>query len=335
MVEPIKGNIWIEKNIPALEYIALPRASNLLGYDISDLIHWAEIGAIEVCLKIDWMPVAIETTMSNDSQSFLWINDQVKNGEATVHPMVHFSVSSIFHPSVIMADPQFSDIQYKLPMGDIGFNYQKSIDGAFFGHAEGLWSFFVQGVYSYFYYELLSNGSVTVKFLDLILNAADRMSEPDIYLKPRSFSEGDLFDEGALYDEIITPELVTITVNDIYITRRQVEYIYNKKGFVLDSFVTGDRARLQKEYSDINELDKKRRKAPKKEALIHALMNRNGIDSERPLKTLLGVLGVSEEKIRTYSEPQLHRTITKVLGDEMPDIDPKTLARWLKDEGAR
>ncbi|MDE8446118.1 hypothetical protein PCJ24_18000, partial [Klebsiella pneumoniae] len=74
---------------------------------------------------------------------------------------------------------------------------------------------------------------------------------------------------------------------------------------------------------------------PKKDALMTALMNRIGVDSERPLKSLLELVGMNEQKLKSYSESQLHRALSKELEANMPDIDPKTLARWLKDEGAR
>lgn len=64
-----------------------------------------------------------------------------------------------------------------------------------------------------------------------------------------------------------------------------------------------------------------------------ALMNRIGVDSERPLKSLLELVGMNEQKLKSYSESQLHRALSKELEANMPDIDPKTLARWLKDEG--
>ncbi len=99
------------------------------------------------------------------------------------------------------------------------------------------------------------------------------------------------------------------------------------------SLVTGDIQRNHRD-GDINKAETKRR-APKKDALMTALMNRIGVDSERPLKSLLELVGMNEQKLKSYSESQLHRALSKELEANMPDIDPKTLARWLKDEGAR
>ncbi|WP_207132009.1 hypothetical protein, partial [Klebsiella pneumoniae] len=118
-----------------------------------------------------------------------------------------------------------------------------------------------------------------------------------------------------------------------FITRSQLEYLYSRRGEVLASLVTGDIQRNHRD-GDINKAETKRR-APKKDALMTALMNRIGVDSERPLKSLLELVGMNEQKLKSYSESQLHRALSKELEANMPDIDPKTLARWLKDEGAR
>lgn len=44
-------NIWQANGIPALEYCKLDRASRLLGCEVEDLIHWFEVGAIDLCVR--------------------------------------------------------------------------------------------------------------------------------------------------------------------------------------------------------------------------------------------------------------------------------------------
>ncbi|EAN6008472.1 hypothetical protein EJN61_24025, partial [Salmonella enterica] len=99
---------------------------------------------------------------------------------------------------------------------------------------------------------------------------------------------------------------------------------------ILSSIITGNMRK-----HDLSERNKKKRKAPKKEALIKALMDKLGIDSDRPLSTLLELLGVDKNKQRNYSEAQLYRIIEQLLGSDITNVDPKTLARWLKNEEAR
>lgn len=45
--------IWRKKGIPPLNYCTLDRASGLLGCELYDLLHLAEIGKIELCLRFD------------------------------------------------------------------------------------------------------------------------------------------------------------------------------------------------------------------------------------------------------------------------------------------
>lgn len=339
MNEPSKGNFWFDRNIPALEYCRLPRAAELLGCNISDLLHWAEIEAIELCLKIDSMPVYVDFDSPEISK---WFNEQLQNESITLIPRVKFSEKSIFQLCVSMADPENSDLKYHLSGGDIGYNIQRNKDGAVLGYAEGLWNFFVSGLNDEFYFELLNRECITIDFFDLGISAADKDSEPVAYLRPCDFKENNFFGGIDYNDDLnsqeVLPRFITITINDLFITREQIEFIHSNKGCVLTSIITGKAKRhqsVQIGHSTFNEEHKRKRRAPKKEALIKALMNNHGIDSEKPLSTLLILLGISEGKLRSYSEAQLHRTISQVLDGRIPHIDPKTLARWLKEEGAR
>ncbi|EAP4737105.1 hypothetical protein H1I13_004420, partial [Salmonella enterica] len=223
MNEPSKGNIWLEKNIPALEYCRLPRATELLGCNISDLLHWAEIEAIELCLKIDWMPVSIDFDRAEDHNASIWFNEQLNNGSDCIIPIVKFSEVSIFHPSIIMADPKNSELTYHLSSGDIGYNILKNKDNSICGYAEGLWNFFIHGINDEFYLALLSNGYITIDFFDLGINATDTDKELDIYLRPCSFDEHHFFEDteepNDWINKNILPKTITITTNDIFITR--------------------------------------------------------------------------------------------------------------------
>ena len=55
------ASIWETNNLPALEYCDLNRAANLLNCKVADLLHWAEIGAIELCLKFNAFRASIKS----------------------------------------------------------------------------------------------------------------------------------------------------------------------------------------------------------------------------------------------------------------------------------
>ncbi len=44
-------NIWKQNNLPPMEYCSLARAQKLLNCELEDILHWHDIGAINLCLK--------------------------------------------------------------------------------------------------------------------------------------------------------------------------------------------------------------------------------------------------------------------------------------------
>ncbi|EBM2190255.1 hypothetical protein DWD10_08635 [Salmonella enterica] len=44
--------IWVNNNMPPLEYCSLSRASKLLGCEVEDLWHWQDIGAIKFAVNL-------------------------------------------------------------------------------------------------------------------------------------------------------------------------------------------------------------------------------------------------------------------------------------------
>ena len=52
MISKTERNIWKQNNIPPLEYCSISRAQKLLDCEIEDLLHWHDIGAINLCVKL-------------------------------------------------------------------------------------------------------------------------------------------------------------------------------------------------------------------------------------------------------------------------------------------
>jgi hypothetical protein len=48
----IERNIWKLNSLPPLEYCSIARAQKLLHCEMEDLLHWHDIGAISLCLKL-------------------------------------------------------------------------------------------------------------------------------------------------------------------------------------------------------------------------------------------------------------------------------------------
>ena len=46
-------NIWELNNLPPMEYCSLARAQKLLNCELEDILHWHDIGAINLCLKLN------------------------------------------------------------------------------------------------------------------------------------------------------------------------------------------------------------------------------------------------------------------------------------------
>lgn len=46
-------NIWKLNNLPPMEYCSLARAQKLLNCELEDILHWHNIGAINLCLKLN------------------------------------------------------------------------------------------------------------------------------------------------------------------------------------------------------------------------------------------------------------------------------------------
>ncbi len=207
MSDSLKGNIWAERNLPALEYCNIRRAADLLNCTVSDILHWAEIEAINLCLKIDWMPSAIDFNIGME-QAEPWFEQQI-NSKVTLNPRAVLSKKSCFYLGVNTVNPLEADIKYNFNGQEIGFNIKKNEKGQICGHAEGFWNFFVFGYNEMVYHELNSCGSITFDFLDLRIVAADRTDEPEIYLTPCSFVEDDLFycdsEDKSGYEKIKLP----------------------------------------------------------------------------------------------------------------------------------
>ncbi|MEE7530668.1 hypothetical protein IV503_03350 [Klebsiella huaxiensis] len=75
----IERNVWKLNHIPPLEYCSLSRAQKLLNCEIEDLLHWHDIGAINLCIKLTNISGALSiaiTTNDNLAKKYNFHNTQ-------------------------------------------------------------------------------------------------------------------------------------------------------------------------------------------------------------------------------------------------------------------
>lgn len=65
----IERNVWKLNHIPPLEYCSLSRAQKLLNCEIEDLLHWHDIGAINLCIKLTNTPGTLNIAITSDNGS--------------------------------------------------------------------------------------------------------------------------------------------------------------------------------------------------------------------------------------------------------------------------
>lgn len=58
-----RETIWFKNNIPALEYCSVVRAAELLGCKVKDILHFAEIGGIELSAKLEGFEASLTSPL--------------------------------------------------------------------------------------------------------------------------------------------------------------------------------------------------------------------------------------------------------------------------------
>lgn len=228
-------NVWEKNNIPALEYCTLPRAAEILTCKISDLIHLAEIGAIEFCIALREFETSL--FLPFDWQDpFAW-EERFPN----LYHSVHKSSLSIFRPK--------ASLSYSTELSEkhITYHYQNESTPGLrqpLVFISGLWSLSVINTEISFFRKLALNQEVSLTALDFMLKEADvpfiRNKNTDnddvIFVLPPTEH---LYPDGGFLDESKLKSIATLTVNDIFITKLQIENIYNGLGKELPNYING------------------------------------------------------------------------------------------------
>lgn len=90
MISKTERNIWKQNNIPPLEYCSISRAQKLLDCEIEDLLHWHDIGAINLCVKLTSITGTLNIALTQNKESInkrslysVNQSDTLKKNEAT------------------------------------------------------------------------------------------------------------------------------------------------------------------------------------------------------------------------------------------------------------
>lgn len=301
-------NIWDDNKIPVLEYCTVPRAVELLGCKVNDIIHFAEIGAVELCLKLEGLRATLTSPLK------LRDPDVWENGFTSTFSFNKYQINSPL--SLFSPDIDISRVIDSEAKPTYLYEYENS-PGLKRPCMQlyGLWAIKPLMIPdAYFFNGILSSDGVSLTSLDFSLKEVDEqfnfkdIDSDAIYASPKTEH---LYPDGWLDQEKLKP-IVTLTVKDLYLTRMQVEAIYNGFGDVLPSYING-----KVERSDGTE------NVIKTERLtIHQFSFIYG---------LLRMLDISDDDINNASPNELNKTLsTKAAskGIHFSPPDKNTWARW-------
>lgn len=192
----------INPSLPLLEYCKLDRAARLLDCEVSDLLHWASIGEIEVCVMLN---NAITTlSIKCPTNHFLEVMG-IQDGE--IDQGVTLGMSYIFP-----INKHDSNECYVL--GDDADEYSRHDIHCL---ASGLWKINSQ----WNVIELISKGKT--KIADMGLSISDLFIE-DLFLDNYLFEDSDYILHGTVIEPIFKT-FGEITANDVWISQNQINIL--------------------------------------------------------------------------------------------------------------
>lgn len=303
-------NIWCRNNIPALEFCTLSRAAELLRCHPSDLIHFSQIGAIELCLSLrDFEAVLFTTEIWEEGNEW-----EIKFPPKLMAKYINKSPLSLFMPKAEFDMRPTAAVRIKRAYQcENTPGLKKPII-----YLSGVWALSL-GFLPYSFFNALKNNeqieltpfNLSFKEADIPISADD-YSGDDYVVIAHPIKEH-LYSDGLRNEKDIKP-LAKITVNDILITRLQIEKIDNSIGENIPSIING--GVLQSETPEIT-IEKPIRTTAKQAELIVALLRGIGLTDDD--------LAGSVSQLR-------NKASNKISDLPFPD-DDKALVEWLRRGG--
>lgn len=305
-----KKNVWERNNIPALEFCPLPRAAELLRCHPNDLIHFGQIGAIELCLSLHDFEATLFTLC-------MWeeLNDwEKKFPPKLMTEYTNKSPLSMFKPKATfnMNSTTTERIKRLYQYEDIP-GLKKPIL-----LLSGLWALSTGFLPLSFFRALKNNEKIALTAFNLSFKEADIPLSPDDYIGEDcvviAHPVTEHFYSSGFLNEAEVKPIATITISDIFVTRHQIEKIDNSVGKSIPNFINGG---VSQPPSTEMKIEKPVRTTAKQAELIVALLK--GI-------------GLTDDDL-TGSVPLLRsRANNKINNLPFPD-DDKALIEWLRRGG--
>lgn len=222
-----------QKKLPPLEYCKLDRASQLLECEVSDLLHLAEIEAIELCIKTNGFNSLLLQSFDTPklAEDFVkGLHEKVEIFESVIYReglsiansmLYHFNLANEITTGIVaVANGKYAYAQRNL------YGMWRLINTNLPRSSEGFTSFGGDA----FFEVLAEKGEVTLPMKFLAFMPADYENE-DCYASLEYFhiiknKISDVF-HHAFEDRF---NEITISVSDLWITRKQINKILQANG---------------------------------------------------------------------------------------------------------
>lgn len=204
-----KDNVWSINGIPEMEYCSLSRASELLKCNVSDLLHFAEVKKIQLCIFPYAYKVNIMTPIA-----FMDINEWE-------------SFCSDIAQKSFLGDPKIRNGSYSeiVPMRnrdddyDIEDEKKSNKRGAYL---IGLWS--VSGVNRNIFFELQQLNQIQLKLSEVMFFEMDFIGDlgefNSFIASPYEVNPSQEYED----------EELTLSISDLFITKKQINKIHDGIG---------------------------------------------------------------------------------------------------------
>ncbi|MBN3195122.1 hypothetical protein [Pectobacterium versatile] len=307
MAKVTNRNIWDDNKIPSLEYCSILRATDLLGCRIEDILHFAEIGAIELCIKLEGFKASITSPLR------LREPDVWENGFHN-HPLLNkYQVNSslsLFSPYIEINSKIYTD---EKPVYTYEYSNSPGLKKPCI-LLYGLWSLKLLALSdAHFFSKITSPDGMSLSPLDFSLKEADEPFSYDdinsdaLYASPITEY---LYPNGLLDQKELKP-IVTLTTSDLYLTKKQIELIYDGIGKSLPSYVSGE---VEKTENPINII-----KAGS--LTVHQFSF---------IYSLLKMLDISDDKIINSSPSELNKILSTLAASKGLTFTPPDKNTWAK-----
>ncbi|HBS7387590.1 TPA: hypothetical protein MAQ57_000073 [Klebsiella pneumoniae] len=298
-----RETIWFKNNIPALEYCSVVRAAELLGCKVKDILHFAEIGGIELSAKLEGFEASLTSPLRFRGDDLWEDNFQFPYFLNKYHVN---SRISLFSPMI--QDETHIDSEKKTKYL-YEYNESPGLKKPLV-KLYGLWAIKPSALLgSAFFNKLSSCTGVSLSPLDFYFKEADVEVNSDVVTaSPKTEF---LYPDNGL-DISRLHEIINLTMADLFLTKKQVEIFYNCVGDVMPSHITGE-VRQSEESGNIIKAER---------LTVHQFSFIYG---------LLRMLDISDEDIISASPGEINKLLSQkaaAQGVPFSPPDKNTWARW-------